>query len=131
SSDVCSSDLFSARDRSMAENVKWILDNEGPGSKIMLWAHNGHVSTLPLGAGEPMGMSLRRRYGTEMVVCGFSFDHGSFQAWQKGKGLRKFTVGHEIPGLLVSAFEDIGILVLIFDLMGSLTTESVAAFPRS
>jgi len=117
---------FSARDRSMAENVKWILDNEGPGSKIMLWAHNGHVSTLPLGAGEPMGMSLRRRYGTEMVVCGFSFDHGSFQAWQKGKGLRKFTVGPAIPGSLDSALAATGIPVFAIDLRGAPSTGAVA-----
>ena len=37
------------RDRSMAENVKWILD-ENPGAKIALWAHNGHVSKAGSGA---------------------------------------------------------------------------------
>ena len=74
----------------MAENVKWILDNEGPMSKIMLWAHNGHVSTFPDGAGETMGMTLRRMYGKKMVVCGFSFDHGSFQAIQQGKAEDQF-----------------------------------------
>jgi erythromycin esterase len=119
---AASTDYFSARDRSMAKNVKWILDNEGPGSKIMLWAHNGHVSTLPLGAGEPMGMSLRRIYGREMVVCGFSFDHGSFQAIQPGKGLRKFTVGPAIPGSLDSTLAAIGIPVFAIDLRGAPST---------
>jgi erythromycin esterase len=109
------------RDRSMAENVKWILDNEDPGSRIMLWAHNAHVSTLPFHTDlpfdiEPMGMSLRRTYGKEMVVCGFSFDRGSFQAIQLGKGRRSFTVGPAIPGSLDSALGAIGIPVFAIDL---------------
>ena len=33
------------RDRSMADNVKWILDRL-PGAKIVLWAHNGHVAAV-------------------------------------------------------------------------------------
>jgi len=117
---------FSVRDRSMAENVKWILDNESPGSRIMLWAHNGHVSTLPVGAGEPMGMSLRRMYGKEMVVCGFSFDHGSFQAIEKGKGLHEFTVGPAIPGSLDSALAATGIPVFAIDLRSAPATGPVA-----
>ena len=76
---------ISPRDEEMAGNVKWILDQEGPESKIMLWAHNGHVATAPLGDGESMGMALRKMYGAEMVVCGLSFGQGSFQALQKGK----------------------------------------------
>jgi len=117
---------FSARDRSMAENVKWILESEGPGSKIMLWAHNGHVSTLPIGVGEPMGMSLRKSYGKEMVVCGFSFDHGSFQAIQQGRGLREFTVGPAIPGSLDSTLAAIGIPVFAIDLGRAPFTGAVA-----
>ncbi|HUD72672.1 MAG TPA: erythromycin esterase family protein, partial [Dongiaceae bacterium] len=31
------------RDRSMAENVAWILDHN-PGRKVVLWAHDGHVA---------------------------------------------------------------------------------------
>jgi erythromycin esterase len=119
-------ELFSIRDRSMAENVKWILDNEVPRSKIMLWAHNGHVSTLPVGAGEPMGMPLRRMYGKEMVVCGFSFDHGSFQAIEKGKGLHEFMVGSAIPGSLDSALAAIGIPIFAIDFRSAPSTGPVA-----
>ena len=119
---------FSIRDRSMAENVKWILDNESPGSRVMLWAHNGHVSTLPVGAGEPMGTSLRRMYGKDMVVCGFSFDSGSFQAIEQGKGLREFTVGPAIPGSLDSALAAIGLPVFAIDLRTAPSTGPVAAW---
>jgi hypothetical protein len=35
------------RDKSMAANVKWILDHN-PNAKIVLWAHNGHVARFRL-----------------------------------------------------------------------------------
>jgi erythromycin esterase-like protein len=79
------------RDRSMADNVKWILDHN-PKAKIVLWAHNGHVATggFPY---ETMGSALRRMYGREMVVFGFTFNQGSFQATaQGGGGLKNFAV---------------------------------------
>jgi erythromycin esterase len=34
---------FAARDRYMAENTGWLLDQAGPDAKIVLWAHNYHV----------------------------------------------------------------------------------------
>ena len=80
-----------SRDRSMADNVKWILD-QNPGAKIVLWAHNGHVATAGFSY-ETMGAALRRMYGREMVVFGFSFSQGSFQAMPQGGGtLKTFTV---------------------------------------
>jgi erythromycin esterase-like protein len=80
-----------SRDRSMADNVKWILE-QNPGAKIVLWAHNGHVATKGF-SNETMGAVLRRMYGSEMVVFGFSFNQGSFQAIPRGGGaLKNFTV---------------------------------------
>ena len=117
---------FSPRDQSMATNVEWILDREGPESKIMLWAHNGHVSTAPLGEGESMGMVLRKTYGAKMVVCGFSFDQGSFQALQRGKGLRQFTVGPAIPGSLDAALAAAGIPLFAVDLRRAPSSGTVA-----
>jgi erythromycin esterase len=113
---VDQSGSISPRDQAMAENVKWILDQEGPEAKMMIWAHNGHVSTAPLGDGESMGMALRKMYGDEMVVCGLSFGQGSFQALQKGKGLREFKVGAAIPGSLDAALAGTGIPVFAIDL---------------
>jgi erythromycin esterase len=65
-----------ARDESMAKNVEWILDQAPPGAKIVLWAHNGHVSRSP-GA---MGGHLAQRFGKQMVVLGFAFDQGRYNA---------------------------------------------------
>jgi erythromycin esterase-like protein len=80
-----------SRDRSMADNVKWILD-QNPGAKIVLWAHNGHVATGGFSYAT-MGTALRKMYGNDMVEFGFSFNQGSFQAIPQGGGtLKDFTV---------------------------------------
>ena len=83
-----------SRDASMAANVKWILD-QSPKAKIVLWAHNFHVGTS---AGS-MGSELRKMYGDQMVVFGFSFNQGGFQAVQQGgsEGLKDFTVPPHLP----------------------------------
>jgi erythromycin esterase-like protein len=81
------------RDASMATNIKWILD-QNPGAKIVLWAHNGHVNFGgDPGKYKPMGEWLRQWYGDQMVVFGFAFSQGSFQAVEPGKNLHDFTIG--------------------------------------
>ena len=90
-----------SRDRSMAENIKWILD-QSPNEKIVLWAHNGHVAAGGFAEPgfEPMGSTLRKMYGTNMVVFGFAFYQGAFQAMGRPIGLSTFTVGPAPAGSL-------------------------------
>lgn len=79
------------RDRYMAENVAWLLDQAGPDAKIVLWAHNLHVGTYDYGL-KPMGAYLRENYGDEMVVFGFSFCQGSFNSSKWPVGVTDFSV---------------------------------------
>jgi erythromycin esterase len=81
---------FEVRDRWMAANVKWILDHEPPGTKMILWAHNGHVATEPprFFPGGSMGMHLRRMYGGAIRVFGIAFDRGAFRAASPGGEVR-------------------------------------------
>jgi erythromycin esterase-like protein len=88
-----------SRDRSMAENVKWILD-QSPNEKIVLWAHNGHVAAGGFGGFEPMGSTLREIYGADMVVFGLAFYQGAFQAMGRPNGLSTFTVAPAPAGSL-------------------------------
>jgi len=104
------------RDHYMAENVKWILEREPAGTKMMLWAHNGHVGTAPWAAGESMGAALREIYGKEMVICGFSFYEGSFQAVVPHRGLQTVLVGASPSDALDAAFADTGIPLFAIDL---------------
>jgi hypothetical protein len=103
------------RDRSMAENVKWILD-QNPQAKIVLWAHNGHVAKGAIRSYEPMGASLREKYGDQMVVFGFSFGEGSFQAVEMGKGLHDWTVPAAPAGTLDGMLASAGIPLFGLDL---------------
>ena len=80
-----------SRDRSMADNISWILDHS-PGAKMVVWAHNGHVETSRTSY-RPMGAELREMYPNQMVAMGFSFNQGSFQARSQLTGvLKNFTV---------------------------------------
>ena len=106
------------RDRSMAENVKWILDHN-PKSKIVLWAHNGHVATGGFSY-ETMGTALRRMYGKEMVVFGFAFNQGAFQAIaQGGGGLKNHTVPVAKPETLDGALAAASLPLFALDLRGA------------
>jgi erythromycin esterase len=71
------------RDRYMAENVTWILNQAGPDAKVVLWAHNAHVGMSGEEFPRTMGDYLRKQYGNQMVVFGFSFYQGSFNAYGK------------------------------------------------
>jgi erythromycin esterase len=81
----------------MAGNFRRILDRELAGTKFVIWAHNGHIETGSENFPR-MGYYLRQFYGDEYYALGFSFNQGSFQAWdqqlqQTGKFvIKSFTV---------------------------------------
>ena len=65
------------RDKSMAENTEWISRRIGPEGRMVLWAHNYHVSTMP----ETQGGYLRETFGDDMIVLGFTHERGSLTAF--------------------------------------------------
>ncbi len=83
SAEVALSSDPTLRDRYMAENMIWWLNVLGPESKVVLWAHNGHVAK-----GDPdqcyscvgLGYFMQQALGQEYYVMGFAFDQGDFQA---------------------------------------------------
>ena len=115
------------RDRSMADNIKWIMDNN-PRAKIVLWAHNGHVSTAIGGGNDPMGASLRKMYGGQMVVFGFAFNQGSFRALEQTSGFRDFTVPPAPAGSLDATLAATGIPLFALDLRDAPKSGPVAAW---
>lgn len=73
---------FNIRDKSMTQNVKWILDHEEKyygNNKMMLWAHNGHIGRYYFGL-SVMGSNLSEVYGNEYYSLGFDFYQGGFKA---------------------------------------------------
>jgi erythromycin esterase len=106
--DAYSSPLFNApslaesaggkRDRYMAENIQHLMNAEPPGTRVVVWAHNGHVASGKGGPG--MGAHLREAFGDEYYVLGFAFDSGSFQSRELvGGDLKKITSGQGIGSL--------------------------------
>jgi erythromycin esterase len=106
------------RDKAMAENIRWIMEHEAPGSKMVVWAHNYHVSRPQNGG--TMGSHLSRAFGPQMVVLGFAFNQGSFQAFdaqvESGKGVHVFAVPPAQPGSLDATVAAAGVKLAALDL---------------
>jgi len=99
------------RDGFMAENVIWLLDQAGPQSRMMLWAHNGHVAR----ASGTMGDSLARAYGEDYVNLGFAFGTGRFNAFGPDYGLRAWEATLVPSGSMESFFLATDSPLLLFD----------------
>lgn len=95
-----------------ARNIEIISELEGANSKIVLWAHNGHIRTdkylmqefFNLSATEGfydsnwlskesiMGYLLKEKFKDSYFNIGFEFFNGSFTAIDFGKGFNTFTI---------------------------------------
>jgi erythromycin esterase-like protein len=64
-----------ARDQAMAENVLWLLE-QNPEAKVILWAHNWHVSTI----NHWMGKHLRDKLGEQYLAIGLAAGGGEYRA---------------------------------------------------
>jgi erythromycin esterase len=107
---------LNARDRAMAENIRWLIDQEGKDAKAVLWAHNGHVARKAEARVEWMGSHLGKWLDANMVVFGFAFNRGSFQAVEMARGLRQFTVPAAPKGSLDAILAASGIGIGAVDL---------------
>lgn len=79
--DSYSEGSYSLRDFYMADNVRRLVEREPINTRVVLWAHNGHIMTDNSDATNlPFGAHLRRFFGSEYYALGFSFNQGTFQA---------------------------------------------------
>jgi len=67
-----------SRDESMAQNIQWIAD-QNPGSKIVLWAHNGHIHKKKYW----MGKFLEEKFGNNYLSIGFAGEAGTYTAFNR------------------------------------------------
>src|ERR1700738_5066581 len=74
------------RDRAMAENVCWLIEEGFPGQKIVLWAHNGHIGTDMGSSEKSMGSHFRGLYGDQLLLVGFATHQGGVRAWPMKDG---------------------------------------------
>lgn len=110
-----SRDAFNARDESMAQNVRWILD-QNPGQKIVLWAHNGHVARGEYMSMIPMGRHLSKAFGPDMVVVGFATGSGQYTAMVGGALRADNSLGEPPADSVESLFASSGLDRAIVDL---------------
>ena len=127
------------RDRCMADNVDWVLEREPAGTRMVLWAHNGHVKE----DGPPKGFSmmghfLARKHGEHHVAFGFGFHHGSFQAIVRprpagdtGPMLRTFEVGPPREGSIDAMLGVVDHPIYVLDLRTAPDEGPVAAWLRT
>ncbi|HRI52604.1 MAG TPA: erythromycin esterase family protein [Pseudomonadota bacterium] len=105
------------RDQAMAENISWIAEHEGPQSKVVVWAHDFHVS-YGSPSWHPMGQFLRTRWGKAYLNVGFAFDHGDFRSGdrQDNDRVHPFTVEPLPPGTFDATLNATGLPRFILDL---------------
>jgi erythromycin esterase len=68
------------RDEMMARNVQWLCEQEHPGEKIVIWAHNAHISSDSSSFFKPMGAWLREKLGNRYYGLAFTVAGGEVRA---------------------------------------------------
>lgn len=122
------------RDAMMAENVRWVLETLGPDARVMLWAHNWHVTTKPMAPGTGrMGTHLAEALGDEYVAVGFAFDRGQFRAGDRRPGAEPgshaaMAVGPAKEGSIDAVLAGAGLPLFALDLRAVPASGPVAAW---
>ncbi|WP_106791198.1 erythromycin esterase family protein [Aquimarina sp. Aq78] len=85
---------YNIRDEYMAQTVLEILQKEKPGTKMVLWAHNAHISknteTKVNGKARPLGSILKEYFAEKYYAIGFSTNQGSFRAMNYNAKEKKY-----------------------------------------
>jgi erythromycin esterase len=117
----------SSRDYYLARTAQWVLDRHGPGSRIVLAIHNGHLQRTPFTLGPatpflPAGYHLARELGDDYraiaVTCGDGETTVPVPDADEPLG---FTVGTEAlpeaePDSIEAAFQRVGSGPALLDL---------------
>lgn len=76
------------RDEAMFNNVLWVLEQQGAGSKAFIWAHNAHINNSKIGTigSISVGNRLKQKFGTAYYSVGFDFAGGKLWGMEKVKG---------------------------------------------
>jgi erythromycin esterase len=101
---------FTYRDEAMANNVKWILANN-PDSKIVLWAHNAHITKHI----RHMGYYLNKEFGNQYYNIGFISNSGTYTAVNAGSLNSTNILETGKPGSFEYSFHRTGTPLFYFD----------------
>lgn len=91
-------DPWALREAGMADNLRWVLDREGPTGRVMFFANNTHTGSHRFSLGRDLpsdwptkglasaGFLLRRELGSDLVTIGTYFGEGVGDFWFMGGG---------------------------------------------
>ncbi len=130
------------RDNYMSSNFKYIVQQETPGTKFVVWAHNGHIKKNDRTEFKPFGKYLLEMFGNAYYAFGFSFSKGSYQAIEyssstkftpgnMGKGLQEFTVEEAMENSLDWYLAQTGFSKFIVNFWDSNLQDSLKGFLKS
>ncbi|MDA0564198.1 erythromycin esterase family protein [Streptomonospora sp. S1-112] len=131
----------SARDAYMAGSLLWHLERGGPGTRVVLMAHNAHILTTPVSfdgrlTGFPMGHYLRGALGADYLALGLTSVTGHTAEMRRDEGARfGFTVedtplGPPEPSSVEAAFAAAGLEFGVADLRRARAGEDGAGHPE-
>ncbi len=123
------------RDICMAENARWILEHGGPDARVVVSAHNGHVSRWGLGEAPgfgritSVGSALGAVEDLSMVVIGTAFARGAFYAYPAtGGAIASFTIDAPIAGSIEARLVEAGAQQALYDLRAAPAEGAVRAW---
>lgn len=99
-----------SRDKYMAENLLWIK-SQNPDSKIIAWAHNGHIKETDYSMGKYLAEILQNDY----LTIGFTFNKGNYTAVGTN-GLTDYPAQESYPGTYEYFFNSVNVPIFILDL---------------
>lgn len=112
------------RDFRMAQNTLALLDRLDAESRVILWAHNAHVSSGP----GWMGWYLKHTLHNQIYLTGFEFHHGRFTSnlnW-----VRTYEAEPADDGYYAAALQRVGKPILFLDFRTMQEDEALDAWLR-
>lgn len=108
------------RDQFSSRNVGWCLEHLGQGSRVAVWAHNGHImrSATDRVNYDVLGHYLARWFGDQYYAIGFTFDQGEFGAYGEG-GFQTWKISSATEDSWTRELTAMGHPYLIWDLRQS------------
>jgi erythromycin esterase len=114
-------DAANVRSRTQADNVDWIVRNEGPGGKVLLFAARTHLSAAAVKVRrhphreeyerQAAGTYLRRRYGARLLTIGNLIGQGEW-----GCGEYRYTLPKASVQSLDGLAGELGVPLFLLDL---------------
>lgn len=113
------------RDQFSTRNVFWAMDMLGEDSKVVIWAHNGHVAKESvLFSYDILGYYLNKWMGEQYYTIGFTFNEGEFGAFSSN-GFKKWTLPPVTSESFTKDFSTYKSPFLLFDIKSNLTLEDI------